>query len=55
MSPGSHPGLSEAEIKAGDKKTRPPKDPLTGEVITGKVFPGGLSNKTYNEVINPDG
>jgi hypothetical protein len=54
MSPGSHPGLSEADIKEGDKKKRIPRD-AEGNPITGKVFPGGLSNKEYNEVISPDG
>ncbi len=46
--------ITDKEIKKGDKKHRYPKD-AEGNPITGKVFPGGRSNKEHNEAINPDG
>ena len=47
--------ISEEEVKEGDKKTKPVRDVVTGEVITGKIYPGPMCLKTYTELTNPDG
>jgi len=47
--------ITEAEIKLGDKKPRPPRSIVTGKVIVGKVFPGPMTFQEWNEVTNPDG
>ena len=46
--------ITEAEIREGDRKKRPPRD-AEGNIIVGKVYPGGLSFKEWNEVTDPKG
>ena len=41
--------ITEAMIRAEDKKIRPPKCKCCKEIITGKTFPGTLCNRCFNE------
>ena len=47
--------ITDAEIRKGDKRTPTPKCECCGDDILGKVYPGTLDLKCWNEVINPDG
>ena len=47
--------ITEADLKAGDKKPKAIRDIDSGEIITGKVYPGPRCFKTHNEAVNPDG
>ena len=41
--------ITEAMIRAGDKKIRPTKCKVCKEIIIGKEYPGTLCNRCHNE------
>ena len=53
MAKGSN--ITDAELKAGDKRTRPVRSIVSGDIIIGKVYPGPRTLQEWNEVTDPDG